>query len=171
MPRAWELGCTPMLLPILFLFTIFYLVFMFFSISFFDRAMPLDNRMLSPIFPAAVILSIGTGQRWLSTFHNSKPILTATMLGCILFPSMYADAAVHRVFQAHQKGFGYASREWHESGILRKVVSLPHETLVYTNGADVLTLLIDRLAGDLPEKAFQHSDRINPNYDSEIEAL
>jgi hypothetical protein len=128
----------PPLLRVLLAFIVLYLGFLLISVSFLDRTIPLDQRLLSPIFPASLIVTIGAGQRLLRAFRGSRLVQLAAVLGCLLFAAVYADAAVRWVHQGHENGLGYAGRIWRESDILRKVAVLPAGTPIYTNGHDVL---------------------------------
>jgi len=99
--RRWRAGKTrtePLLarplLRLLATFALLYLGFMVVSISFFDATIPLDQRLLSPVFPAAVILAVGAGSRLLEAFYGSEVALGVIGFGCLILGAVYADAAV-----------------------------------------------------------------------------
>jgi dolichyl-phosphate-mannose-protein mannosyltransferase len=159
------------LLSLLLVFIALYLGFVLVSISLLDHTIPLDRRLLSPIFPAALILVIGTARRFLGAYQGSQLARWAVTLGCFLPATVYADAATRWVIQGHENGLGYAGRYWRESDILRMVAALPAGMRIYTNGADVVTLVTGRLANELPPKVFPNTDRRNPSYGSDVSAM
>lgn len=161
----------PPLLRVLLSFIVLYLGFLFVSISFLDRTIPLDQRLLSPIFPASLILTIGAGQRLLRSFRRVRPVQWASMLGCLLIAAVYANAAGRWVHQGHENGLGYAGRVWRESDILRKVAALPAGTTIYSNGHDAVTLVTGRPADELPGKIRLNTGQRNPNYHSDISEM
>jgi len=161
----------PPLLSLLLVFIGLYVSFVLVSISFLDHTIPLDQRLLAPIFPAALILAIGTAQRFLSAYQGTKLARWAVALGCFVLATVYSDAAARWVAQGHENGLGYAGRYWRESEILRGVAALPAGTRIFTNGADVLTLVTGRPANDLPPKVFPNTERRNPNYESAVAAM
>lgn len=161
----------PPLLLVLLAFIVLYLGFLVFSISFLDRTIPLDQRLLSPIFPAALIFIIGTSQRLFRVFRVSHLVRWSAVLGCLLLVAVYADASARWVRQGYENGLGYAGRAWSESDILRKVAALPQGVPIYTNGDDVVTLVTGRPADELPPKVFLNTGQRNPDYGTEIAVM
>jgi hypothetical protein len=173
--RAGKKGTEPLLAPpllrLLVTFTLLYLGFMVVSISFFDATIPLDQRLLSPVFPAAVILAVGAGSRLVEAFRGSAVARGVIGFGCLILGAVYADAAVHWVRQAHAKGLGYADKGWQRSDVLREVRALPAGVLIYTNGDDAVVLVTDRLALELPRKIRLNTGQPNPSYEAELAAM
>lgn len=176
--REWRAQTTasesllaPPLLRLVATFVLLYLGFMAVSISFFDATIPLDQRLLSPVFATAVVFAVGTGVRWSAALGGSAIARGAVTLGCLIFAAVYGNAAAHWVRRAHANGLGYADKGWQESAVLRDVKALPAGVLIYTNGDDAVTLVTDRLTLELPRKVRLNTGQPNPTYETELAAM
>ena len=159
-----------MMATICLLFSFFYLLFLFISLTFFDASTPVDVRLLSPILVfliVGVFPVIGTLTRILN-----KPIvwwffiISATLSIAIKTPD-----AIHSAATIHDNGLGYTSKQWRESPTIAFVNSLSNDQTIYSNGADVIGFLTDNESLPLPKKNSPTSLEANPGYNDEIRAM
>ena len=161
----------PPLLRLLATFILLYLAFVVVSISLFDATIPLDVRLLSPVFATVVVFAVGSGFRLAAAFRGSAVARGAMALGCLILAGAYGSAAARWIRRAHANGLGYADKGWQQSDVLRDVRALPPGVLIYTNGDDVVTLVTDRLTLELPRKVRLNTGQPNPSYEAELAAM
>ncbi len=107
------------------------------SKSLLDRSIPLDNRLLSPVHHAVMILLIYA----LSGLWNSRrAVLRATVgvvsLGLVI---LYAYRGIELGDLLYKQGLGYASRGWHRSDTLQLLRSRSG-TPIYSNASAAIYL-------------------------------
>jgi len=154
----------PPLLAFLLTYFLLYLGFLIVAVSLFDNDILLGPRMLSPALVASLIVSLGLGHRVLGYFRGSRLIGGAAIGASALLAASYGHAGVVWIRCAHDQGLGYSARVWQESDILHKVALLPPGVLIYSNGAQPLTLVTGRPAADLPYKIDPNQARPAPHY-------
>jgi hypothetical protein len=115
-----------------------YLLFLISSISLFDLATPLNNRILAPIYPFALIL---ISLILCNNQHRLKPILMVVWLTLMFWP--YATDFRQRLTQFHQSGLKYTSKHWQQSELITTVAARAKGKTIYSNGADLLRLYLN----------------------------
>lgn len=142
-----------MLSRLLVLFLPWYAVSLLVAKFLFRGSIPLDSRLLAPVFVVALVLLISSLHRlifsvtrWQRVFQSGYTVLA---VGLVL---IYLYAGVTWVRQAQSEGLGYASRDWQESEIISRVKELPEGTRIYSNGSDAIYYLTGRRAIRIPAK-------------------
>jgi len=161
----------PSLLWLPTVFGALYGGFLLVSMSWLDAAIKLEPRILSPAFVASVIAGVALIDRWLALARHSRVTIGGVAVAAFLVLTSYGHAAVNWMQRGHKDGLGYASRSWQESEVLRQARALPKNVLIYTNAADVFTVVTGRPALDLPFKFDIGTRQPNPRYPSQFEAL
>ncbi len=141
--------------PVLILLFAFFIVCHFAvyagSITFFANQF-VDNRALSPVFAAGVILVFFVLHR----LAQSRPFSTALKASLILLGAVlgisYAARAASWVAETASQGQGYASLAWKSSPTMEAVRALPEGIPLYTNAPDAVYLLTGKLSSGLPAK-------------------
>jgi len=112
-----------------------YLLFLFISISFFDAQTPLDNRILSPLFPL-ILLFISPFLRWI--FHDQRLRILCLIIITVLILSTSVNS--YKAWHSHYlNGKGYTSNYWKNSETLQRIDEFD-DYIVYSNGPDVYKL-------------------------------
>lgn len=136
------------------LFILNYGLLLIFSISFLDAQTPLDNRILSPVYVATVLLFLCLLHTLLSTLKlKERRVLPfcAGMILVLLSGSQLMQTASWLKY-SYDHGVGYASREWNQSRLLDHVKGLGPEVPIFTNGPDIINLLTGRPAYMVPKR-------------------
>ncbi len=152
------------------LFSISYVLFLYISISFFDAATPVDSRILSPIL---IILIVGVFSAiWTISQKLNKPIL---WLCFILFVSisifMKTPGAIKSAVEIQNNGSGYTSRQWQNSESIAFIKLLPNNVKIYSNGADVLNFLTEKLSFSVPSKTSSLTMEVNSLYNEQLDIM
>lgn len=168
----WQnLNQLPDLIKIALIFTPLYLMFLFLSISFLDANTPLDDRILSPIYVALVILVIYLVQENIERFR--PPLLVKIFLSLIgvffLAANLYQSSDVLR--QSYLEGLGFMSRQWRGSVVLQQARRLPETTPVFSNVPEAVLLYTNLTANRLPRKYEPANRQTNIHYPSEMSEL
>lgn len=130
------------------LFGFSYGVLLGISLLFFDASTRLDDRILSPLYWATLLVSIVIVGRSVST-RRGKAL---ALVGLVLVMVPLAGAATTSVRRARQEGLGFHSRDWRQSETLEAVSRLPDNTLIYSNEAIPLMVLTGRSVHAVPER-------------------
>ncbi|MEP6388859.1 MAG: hypothetical protein ABJ056_02950 [Halioglobus sp.] len=153
----------------LFVFiSIFYIIFLFFSISFFDFYTPIDNRILAPIYPlilAAFAYSIRLRPRQL---HNSLGLASFALL---LITSLLGAASVLSTTSGlSQTGSGYLSKDFRGQDILPKLARTKSQK-IYSNSPETIDFYLDRTAKSLPATFNPVSNQTNTDWQASYQQL
>lgn len=157
MPPSRSGGSDASIMPgLVSLAAIFYIVFLWASVSLFDNSTPLDQRILFPIFPLclasmAMFLKRST---WLP--RRVAPVLAAPLILVMAFGA-YAGWKDWRHSRA--EGNYLSSRGFQEMAVLKWLRSLPADGTVMTNGPEIFEIYLRRKSEMLPEK-FSPTSRV-----------
>ena len=140
--------------PVVFilLFVLTFLITVFLSLSFFDSSTPLDNRILSPVYSASLILA-GV---MIGAFLAKKSFLRArnlTLLVCflILF-ALQLPTGIDWTQTRRTEGLGYTSPLWTQSDLLHKLRIMSAGIPIYTNAEQPIYLQTGLYAIRIPRK-------------------
>jgi hypothetical protein len=149
------------------LFSFFYLLFLFISISLFDASTPVDSRLLSPVL---VLLIVGAFSAiWTVSQTLKKPVLWWCFFFflVLLIPIKIPDA-IQSAAALHENGLGYTSKQTRDSESIAFIRSLDGDTRIYSNGEYVIDFLTQKESLSLPERIFSVSMKANPSYNNDI---
>ncbi len=120
------------------------------SLSFLDASTPLDDRILSPLFVAGLMLGVCAVK--VAPFRAVSLRPARVIMGTLLagFVVLTVARGAGKALQLQADGQGYASRVWQESEIVEWVRDLAAEVPVYSNELNALYLLAGRQAYQVP---------------------
>lgn len=143
-----------------------YSIFIVFSSSFINVATPLDNRILSPVFPLVLFQLVS----YISALQSKvKQILILLIL--MFFVSNSVSKFKGSMYFSAFNGFEYSNPKLKESNIISLLKNCPSSTRIYSDTPWALNLYIPAHALWLPRKYIYTSGLLNPNYDSELKSL
>ncbi len=153
---------------LLILFSGLYLLFLAFTLSFYDAATPLDGRILSPVFVTGLILVLTHLQEAISRGRMARRLgLGFLGLGGALVGG-YLIQSIPQVQRNNSAGINYTGRDWRQSDTVRRVQALPADALIYTNAPDAIYLLTGRTVNLLPPLANIYTQQANTYYAAQM---
>lgn len=111
-----------------FFLSITYILFILFSATFLDHAIPLSNRIFSPIYPFFLI-GLGVSLTFLSSQGFKKSALSLTV--AILISYSFRSIPVY--FDHYKHGSGFTSVRFSESPLLAYIRKNHNKAIIYTN--------------------------------------
>jgi 4-amino-4-deoxy-L-arabinose transferase-like glycosyltransferase len=141
------------------------------SLSLLDASTPLDDRILSPLLAAGLMLGICTAQGALSRTVAVRP--ARVIIGTILasFVVLTAARGVGKTLQLRADGQGYASRGWRDSHLVGWVREHPEEGPIYSNELDVLYLYTGRQAYQVPIRWDPVREAAREDYPAQLSSM
>ncbi|MGH7797641.1 MAG: hypothetical protein ACREQ2_22505 [Candidatus Binatia bacterium] len=145
-----------------------YLFMLLGSVSFLDAWVPLDTRLLSPIYVPLLVVTLFLGAR---LWHSSRlsgfsRVVTAFCL--MLTLAALTARSINWLEVSYHDGVGYAAGAWRNSETLAKLDSLPAANGIYSNAPDILYVLRGTPAAMIPRKIDPHTSRPNQRFVSEM---
>ena len=134
----------------LLIFAVFYLVLLLAYITFCFHPLRLDYRMLSPVFPVALILAFRLVDRVLSAATRVRYARLVFALLCGTLTVAYAVRCGGWVKRVGRDGLGFSRREWVQSEILEHVRGLDPGVAIYTNAPDAVYYLAAKSSSMVP---------------------
>jgi hypothetical protein len=160
---------------VMIVFWVVYTLFLITSISIADVSTPLDSRILSPLLPLAVVLSVSAvlllrRQPAPSSRFASFSTLTGVTLGCAYAIGQVAGLAVWtRTARAEGVALNRDARA--APALLARVRSLPSGAAVYSNMPDLIYYFTGRVVHGMPQRFSPTSLRANANFDGEVAGM
>lgn len=148
-----------------------YLIFLLISMSFFDAATPLDNRILLPVFVFGLVAFLSVGRVIDDLVREWPGLGTIFALFALTLVGVYGLYGLEWVINSRETGLGYTSRRWWQSEIVQRVQMFPKETLIATNTQGALYLLTGRKTVPFPLKVNAFTREVNSEYSSQFAAL
>jgi hypothetical protein len=146
------------------LFAVIYVVFIALSIMLFDRHVPVDSRILSPVFVTGVIVLLrGTRLAGGSRVPLARYALLAVV--CVLAARSLV-AGVLFVRSSYESGLGFNGAAWRQSTVLQAIDQLPPDVAVYSNWPEAVLLRTGRPIARLP-----WARHLNPSYEADLAGL
>lgn len=149
-------------LPLAFLFFT-YLGFMVLATSI-EANLHLNSRYAYPVYCAS-IMAVTIALAGTRLVPGRVRRLNGAMIGlaCVMLVS-HSLRSADRTHQAWREGIGYASLAWNQSPTLAAVTRLPHNAILYSNGADVIGFVLRRHARNIPAHIMLRTGRENPDF-------
>jgi hypothetical protein len=148
-----------------------YVAFLFLSIALVDHSMPLDSRILSPIYPMLVLLVAA----FLSKAFARIPagaLARRALVAMLAFLTLLQGARV-----ARQAWHDRVTGEWYDvkrhlrSKLIELAKSLPPGVVIYTNDPAPIYFFAHRAREDMPYKYSPYSLEPNQDYDAQMRRL
>ncbi len=155
-------------LSITFVFS--YTALLLLSITLFDESTPLDSRIMSPVYPVALITAVSAVYRLVESLESEWLSRGLIVVSAVLLIS-YLPRAWDWGVTSYTDGRSYTGKVWRESGTIRETLGLPLNTTIFSNAPDVITILLNRRARMLPKKFDPTSGLANAHYNEEIERV
>ncbi|HIE25196.1 MAG TPA: hypothetical protein EYP74_04270 [Anaerolineales bacterium] len=127
-----EKNTRPKILPFVTVLYIFsYLGSLLVSLSFFDAATPLNDRILSPVYVSILIMLIYLMHKLYEEGKILPRILAISLTLFLLTTSFIANNRT--VAELQESALGFASWRWRESTVMEAIRDLPDDVEIYTN--------------------------------------
>jgi hypothetical protein len=161
----------PVMVKLLILFSLTYMAFLVFSISFVDANTPLDYRILSPLYVSSIVLVFYLVGEYLARYPKSLVLKTSLIFWGIFMLAFNVSSGSTLIQEGYDQGIGYNSLTWSRSDIWNQVEQLSHETVVYTNAPEVIYFYTNRPAMSIPRKFESSKQQANADYFFDLEAM
>jgi 4-amino-4-deoxy-L-arabinose transferase-like glycosyltransferase len=123
---------TPEPLPFITALYLFgYMGSLLVSLTLFDAATPLNDRILSPVYVAALIMLVYFFFR--RSGQGKIAIRAIAFIVPIFFLAIFIPSQTEMVRELQQTPTGFASWRWRESVVMEAIRALPEDVAVYTN--------------------------------------
>ncbi|UCG42170.1 MAG: hypothetical protein JSU73_09845 [candidate division WOR-3 bacterium] len=148
-----------------------YLMTVLASITFIDAFIPLDNRLLSPLLPAIVIVVLQLGCRVLQSSSGRRQARLGLLVLVGIWLVLWTTQAVSWMVRRSRDGEWYTSAKWQGSETMAEVRRLHAEAVIYSNVPEAIYLVAGRPASPIPEVVDHHTGMDNPTYRVEMDSL
>lgn len=156
------------LAQLLALFILVYPAFLAVSISFLDANTPLDDRILSPVFVAGILLVVYYAQVLLNVSHGRRQITIGVTAVALLFGAFYLLNAASWIHASQGQGLGFSNRVWQDTEIEPAINQLPVDAVIYSNAPGIVYILTERPSTPLPKDTLAVTRQVNSEYDQEL---
>lgn len=155
---------------ILGLYVVAYGAGLLISLSFFDAAIPIDDRTMSPVYGPLVVLVVGSA--W--SFFGAPGRERLRPLGVLLAASLLVSFGLRstdllRSLATEPRGF--AALAANQGGGLPQIELIPAGTTIYTNNLEALYLIYGRGGFVVPEPMDPMMRTPNSEYASTMERV
>ena len=148
----------PPILPFITTLYIFsYLGSLLVSLTLFDAATPLNDRILSPVYVAVLMMLVYFIYKLFQQGKFVSRVFAATLVFFLLSTSLIAQ--IRTVGILEESPLGFASWRWRESVVMEAIRNLPKDVPIYTNQPPAVYFWTNRpsynLWGGQPEEVRQ----------------
>jgi 4-amino-4-deoxy-L-arabinose transferase-like glycosyltransferase len=148
--KALETFTRGALTSILGLYIVVYGAALLISLSFFDAAIPIDDRTMSPVYGPLLILLVGGGWGFLRSPRRARLRPLGSLLVISLLMSFgFRSAGLLRSLSTEPRGFGALAAQ--QGGGLPEIEAIPTATTIYTNNLEALYFIYGRGGFLVPE--------------------
>ena len=141
-----------------------YGLFIIISVSFYDAASRLTDRILSPVFIPGVIFCVIALYLITKDQKNRTLYKSIAALIIVLFISFYSYQTWMKVVDFRENGRAFTSRAWQNSQTVEYVRKLHPDVFVYSDEMYALELLAERPVYPVPEKVDPVKAKERENY-------
>jgi hypothetical protein len=135
---------------LLLVYALAYSALVLFSASFLGASIPLDDRILYPLF-AVIVIALFAGIQWLWTrslqIHRTLAIAVLVLFGLVGFSLAedYFPETVNLAQESRDSGKGYALFRLQERDVVQTLLSYPDDYVIYTDNVHQLYYFSQRL--------------------------
>lgn len=157
--------------PVIATFVVAHIAVVLFTVSVLDAAVPLDRRILLPVYAAGLLLAVVAIDAFFD--HRSahpaqmRPLVRAAVavaLATVLLANGVGTAV--DVAEARRDGLGFTSVRWRCSPVVAAVRHLRPGVRVYSNAPGALFVLTGTRAQSIVPRAYGNSRGANAGYRS-----
>jgi hypothetical protein len=144
-----------------------YALFLWLSISLADYATPLDERILSPVFPICLAVMAILAKHAVDRVRGLVVPLAIVLVWLLAFGG---QASWENWNRSRHEGVSLSRRELHEMPVLAWFRGLPPQARILSNGPELVELYLQRQAQMLPAKLSPASRIVDPHYPQTLAA-
>jgi hypothetical protein len=154
---------------VLALFIICYAGFLIVAISFADRSIEFDDRLLYPALPPAIALTVGV----ISWLYRAGSQVVRAAIVALAFVYVASQIAGIRVWAAgiRQNGADLTAVVRAAPALLDRARALPEGSRIYSNMPEAIYYGTGRIVRGVPRRFSPTSLRPNPTFVAELDAL
>lgn len=172
----------PVLVKLLVLFVLVYMAFLVLSISFVDANTPLDDRILSPVFVACVVLfmyALSVLWQMITDRGDQTPearppagqkrwsLIILVVLG-VAFLGTAVWRELNWIRAETGQGLGFTGLAWQQSDINAYIAQLPDDLPIYSNVPEAIYLHTEKSALSFPRKINVTTQRVEADYTAQM---
>jgi hypothetical protein len=146
-----------------------YLVTIGVARSFFDAAIPMDDRILSPLYIPALLAAALAVERAASVTVRRMPLLVPAATAALIAGGFNVARELPCLATVHRSGREYTGAAWRESNLSGWLQSVDPATPLYSNLDSAVRFLHRGEIRGLPPKADIRSGLPNPQYRGDLE--
>lgn len=156
---------------LLIAFVAIYGLFLAASISFLDANTPLDDRILSPVWVATLVLGAFLVDSLLRTARSTS--FVRVLVGVIIsgFVVVSAARAVAWSSENHTDNFGLMKQAWRNSETIQAVQAITETTTIYSNASDLIYLHTGKPAMTVPRKLDLSTQEPNNDFQAQLRSM
>ena len=170
---AWRQRETSLgrLCAITLLYLVSFAALLAFSISFVDFHTPADQRVLSPMYFAWLILTACVATS-LASSMTTRSLRTVAEVACVVIAMALMLPSIPLGLRLYHFGDGFAHAQWRRSPTIAAVNELPPELEIFTNAPGAVYLLTGRqVILTIPSEISSSSRLPNPDYPQLMERI
>jgi hypothetical protein len=158
----------PAEIRLLGVFSVVYGLFLLASVSLVDANTPFDERLLSPLFVAILVISVFALATVQGAGRGARLVRAAIVIAGALFSLLSLKASSTAALEAYRNGIGFNQLEWRGSPTLAHLSELPEVTRIYANAPEAVYLLTGRSALQIPKRANLVTRQSNERFQDEV---
>ena len=133
-----------------------YMGSLFVSLTLFDAATPLNDRIMSPVYVAVLVMLVYFIHKLFGQGKMMGKFLSFVLM--LAVGVLFVSAQIRQVRALQETPTGFASWRWRESVVMETIRNLPEDVIVYTNQQPAVYFWTDRPAMVLPRGDTQISE-------------
>jgi len=141
------------------------------TISFFDAATPLDNRILSPAYALCIFTAFALAGGALSKANLSMGSRRLASTGLLLLTVGIIIRGTNSIRFIAEHPVGFLAASWQHSPVVEYVRDLETDALLYSNEIDALYLLTGRMAYLIPVQWDPVNLQVREDYQERLETM
>ena len=158
---------TPPIIQLLVTFLVIYAAFLVVSISFLDANTPLDNRILSPVYVAGLIVLLYAADRSIKLLRQSSgTVIIVAIIALLMATSAIKSSRI--LSESYRTGLGFSNQTWQQSNLWDEIRTFPSDTTIYSNVPEVVYIYTERPTLHIPKESLKTQGIANPNYALEL---
>jgi hypothetical protein len=150
-----------------------YFVMLSLSLVFLSGVlgMYIDDRILAPLYPALLVVAVCLLDRLWPPRRQLRIIRALLVVLCAAFALWHANQARCWLQASYGRGFGYTSKQWRQSELMRHVEQLDPAVPIFTNSVEAIYIRTGRRADSLPRTRDAATGGPNEHLAAELEQV
>ncbi|MCK4376108.1 MAG: glycosyltransferase family 39 protein [Candidatus Brocadiae bacterium] len=148
-----------------------YALFLAVSISLFDVSVPVNDRLLLPVYACSLVLVLWLVNVIVMSIPRPAHRKAALVIVSLVVLALRLPTGAAWALQRSRNGDGYTAAMWRESPTVRRVAGIAENVAIYTNDPCPLYVQLKRHSYRIPTKARATSDLPNPRYSEQLKSL